>query len=145
MSLAQWRQTIDVDLTGIFLACRYVVPGMVERGWGRVINVASQLAIKGGVELTHYSAAKAGVLGLTKSLALEVARAGVLVNAIAPGPIETPLVEGITEDWKAAKQAELPLGRFGVPAEVAPPPCCSLATLAATSTSGRLSGPTAAT
>jgi len=120
MSLAQWRQTIDVDLTGVFLACRYVVPGMVERGWGRVINIASQLGLKGGVDLTHYSAAKAGVIGLTKSLALEVARAGVLVNAIAPGPIETPLVEGITEDWKVAKQAELPLGRFGVPAEVAP-------------------------
>jgi 3-oxoacyl-[acyl-carrier protein] reductase len=120
MSLAQWQETIDVDLTGVFLVCRHVVPGMVERGWGRVINVASQLALKGGVGLTHYSAAKAGVLGLTKALALEVASAGVLVNAIAPGPIETPLVEGITEDWKVAKRAELPLGRFGVPAEVAP-------------------------
>lgn len=120
MSPAQWRQTIDVDLTGIFLTCRFIVPGMVDRGWGRVINVASQLGIKGGVGLTHYSAAKAGVIGFTKALALEVASAGVLVNAIAPGPIETPLVEGITEDWKVAKRAELPLGRFGVPAEVAP-------------------------
>lgn len=120
MSLAQWQETIDVDLTGVFLVCRHVVPGMVERGWGRVINVASQLALKGGVGLTHYSAAKAGVLGLTKALALEVAPAGVLLNAIAPGPIETPLVEGITEDWKVAKRAELPLGRFGIPDEVAP-------------------------
>jgi 3-oxoacyl-[acyl-carrier protein] reductase len=120
MSLAQWRQTIDVDLTGVFLTCRQVVPGMVGRGAGRVINIASQLAIKGGESLTHYSAAKAGVLGLTKALALEVARHGVLVNAIAPGPIETPLVEGISEDWKAAKRAELPLGRFGRPEEVAP-------------------------
>ena len=73
-------------------------------------------------------------MGLSESLALEVARAGVLVNAIAPGPIETPLVEGITEDWKVAKQAELPLGRFGVPAEVAPTAVLLLATLAATST-----------
>jgi 3-oxoacyl-[acyl-carrier protein] reductase len=120
MSLAQWQQTIDVDLTGVFLMCRHVVPGMVRRGEGRVINIASQLAIKGGESLTHYSAAKAGVIGLTKALALEVAPRGVLVNAIAPGPIETPLVEGISEDWKTAKRAELPLGRFGRPEEVAP-------------------------
>jgi 3-oxoacyl-[acyl-carrier protein] reductase len=120
MTEAQWRQTIDVDLTGVFVVCRHVVPGMVERGWGRVVNVASQLGIKGGVGMTHYSAAKAGVLGFTKALALEVAPSGVLVNAIAPGPIETPLVDGISEDWKRAKRAELPLRRFGVPAEVAP-------------------------
>ena len=120
MSLAQWQQTVDVDLTGVFLMCRHVVPGMVSRGHGRVINIASQLGIKGGTSLTHYSAAKAGVIALTKSLALEVSRDGVLVNAIAPGPIETPLVDGISEDWKRAKRAELPLGRFGTPAEVAP-------------------------
>jgi 3-oxoacyl-[acyl-carrier protein] reductase len=120
MDLATWAETIAVDLTGVFLCCRHVVPGMVERGFGRVINIASQLGIKGGRDLAHYSAAKAGVIGLTKSLALEVAEHGVLVNAIAPGPIETPLVEGITEEWKAAKRRELPLGRFGVPEEVAP-------------------------
>jgi len=93
---------------------------MVARGEGRIINIASQLGIKGGRGLTHYSAAKAGVIGLTKALALELAEHGVLVNAIAPGPVHTAMVEGITEEWKAAKQAELPLGRFGVPAEVAP-------------------------
>lgn len=120
MSLAQWRETIDVDLTGVFLMCRRVVPSMVARGHGRVINISSQLAIKGGLSLAHYSAAKAGVLGLTKSLALEVARDGVLVNAIAPGPVDTPLVDGISQGWKDAKRAELPLGRFGDPREVAP-------------------------
>jgi 3-oxoacyl-[acyl-carrier protein] reductase len=120
MPVEQWRETIDIDLTGVFVVCRAVVPHMVERGHGRVINIASQLGIKGGRGLTHYSAAKAGVLGLTKALALEVAEHGVLVNAIAPGPVHTPMVDGITEEWKAAKQAELPLGRFGVPEEVAP-------------------------
>ncbi|NJQ00031.1 SDR family NAD(P)-dependent oxidoreductase [Streptomyces zingiberis] len=120
MELREWQRTIDVDLTGVFLLCRHVVPGMVARRWGRVVNIASQLALKGGASLTHYSAAKAGVLGLTKALALEVARDGVLVNAIAPGPIETPMVDGISEEWKRAKRAELPLGRFGRPEEVAP-------------------------
>lgn len=120
MSLETWQETIDVDLTGTFLTCRAVVPHMVACGAGRVINIASQLGIKGGRGLTHYSAAKAGVIGLTKALALEVAEHGVLVNAIAPGPVDTAMVAGIREDWKRAKRAELPLGRFGVPAEVAP-------------------------
>lgn len=120
MSLDTWNETLTVDLTGVFLCCREVVGEMRQRKWGRIINIASQLAIKGGVGLTHYSAAKAGVVGLSKALALEVAADNVLVNCIAPGPIETPLVEGISESWKAAKRAELPLGRFGTPAEVAP-------------------------
>lgn len=120
MSLAMWNETLTVDLTGVFLCCREVVGEMRQRKWGRIINIASQLAIKGGVGLTHYSAAKAGVVGLSKALALETAADNVLVNCIAPGPIETPLVEGISESWKAAKRAELPLRRFGRPEEVAP-------------------------
>jgi 3-oxoacyl-[acyl-carrier protein] reductase len=120
MSLEQWQETLAVDLTGVFLTCRAVIPQMVQRREGRVINIASQLGIKGGRGLTHYSAAKAGVIGLTKALALEVAEHGVLVNAIAPGPIETAMVNGISEEWKSAKKAELPLGRFGAPDEVAP-------------------------
>lgn len=120
MTLAMWTETIAVDLTGVFLCCREVVAQMRTQEWGRIINIASQLAIKGGVGLSHYSAAKAGVMGLTKSLALETASDNVLVNSIAPGPIETPLVKGISESWKATKRAELPLGRFGLPAEVAP-------------------------
>ena len=120
MPLAQWQRTLDVDLTGVFLACRAVLPSMLAAGSGRIISIASQLGLKGGVGLAHYSAAKAGVIGMTKALAREVAPAGVLVNAIAPGPVETPMVAGISEEWKAAKRAELPLGRFGVPAEVAP-------------------------
>ncbi len=120
MPLALWNETIAVDLSGVFLCCREVVGGMRRQKWGRIINIASQLAIKGGVGLSHYSAAKAGVIGMTKSLALETAADNVLINCIAPGPIETPLVDGISDTWKVAKRAELPLGRFGTPAEVAP-------------------------
>jgi 3-oxoacyl-[acyl-carrier protein] reductase len=120
MPLAQWRETLDVDLTSVFLLNRAVLPGMLAAGDGRIINVASQLGIKGGASLAHYAAAKAGVIAMTKSLALEVSSRGVLVNAIAPGPIETPLLDGIEEDWKVAKRAELPLGRFGTADEVAP-------------------------
>ncbi|SDL25015.1 SDR family NAD(P)-dependent oxidoreductase [Arthrobacter sp. ok362] len=120
MTLAMWNETIAVDLTGVFLCCREVVGEMRQQKWGRIINIASQLAIKGGTGLSHYSAAKAGVVGLTKALALETAADNVLVNTIAPGPIETPLVDGISEEWKAAKRAGLPLLRFGLAAEVAP-------------------------
>ena len=120
MTLAMWNETIAVDLTGVFLCCREVVGDMRRQKWGRIINIASQLAIKGGTGLSHYSAAKAGVVGLTKALALETAADNVLVNSIAPGPIETPLVDGISEEWKAAKRAGLPLLRFGLAAEVAP-------------------------
>lgn len=120
MSTAQWSETLEVDLTSVFVLNRAVLPGMLERGDGRIINVASQLGIKGGASLAHYAAAKAGVIAMTKSLAPEVSGDGVLANVIAPGPIETPLVDGIDEDWKVAKRAELPLGRFGTPDEVAP-------------------------
>lgn len=120
MDVATWDEMIAADLRSVFLCCRQAVPHMVEQRWGRIINIASQLGIKGGESLVHYSAAKAGVIGLTKALAREMAAHNVLVNAIAPGPIDTPLTAGISDQWRAAKQAELPLGRFGVPEEVAP-------------------------
>ncbi len=120
MTLATWQRTIDVDLTSVFLLTRAVLPGMLERRDGRIITVASQLGQKGGVGLAHYAAAKAGVIAFTKSLALEVSGSNVLANVIAPGPISTPLVDAISEDWKDAKRRELPLGRFGTVDEVAP-------------------------
>jgi 3-oxoacyl-[acyl-carrier protein] reductase len=120
MSLALWQETLSVDLTSVFLLNRAVLPGMLGQGGGRIVNVASQLGIKGGESLAHYAAAKAGVIAMTKSLALEVSSRGVLVNAIAPGPIETPMLDGIDDEWKQAKRAELPLGRFGTADEVAP-------------------------
>jgi len=120
MPVAMWDEMIAVDLRSVFLCTRAVLPHMLDRGFGRIINVASQLGQKGGAGLTHYSAAKAGVIGLSKALALEVGQRGVTVNCIAPGPIDTALVAGISKEWKAAKRAELPLGRFGRPEEVAP-------------------------
>lgn len=115
-----WDDMLRVDLTSVFVASQRALPHMQAQKWGRIINIASQLGIKGGAQLTHYAAAKAGVIGFTKSLAHEVSKDNVLVNSIAPGPIETPLVDGISEDWKAAKARELPLGRFGKAEEVAP-------------------------
>lgn len=120
MSPQRWEKTIAVDLHGVFLAARYVAEHMVAAGSGRIINIASQLGIKGGMNLAHYVAAKAGVIGLTKALAQELAPQGVLVNAIAPGPVYTALIDGLSDEWKTAKAAELPLGRFGQPEEVAP-------------------------
>ncbi|APR38659.1 SDR family NAD(P)-dependent oxidoreductase [Paraburkholderia sp. SOS3] len=120
LTTGMWDEMMRVDLRSVFLCTRRALPTMIAQRWGRVINIASQLGIKGGAELCHYSAAKAGVIGFTKSLALETAPHNVLINAIAPGPIETPLVDGISAAWKAAKSAELPLRRFGLAEEVAP-------------------------
>jgi 3-oxoacyl-[acyl-carrier protein] reductase len=120
MSVGLWQETIDIDLTAVFLLNRAALRPMLTQRSGRIINVASQLAIKGGVSLAHYAAAKAGVIAMTKSIALEASGQGVLVNAIAPGPVDTPMVDGIDEEWKRDKRAELPLGRFGTPEEIAP-------------------------
>ncbi len=120
MPVADWDRVVNVNLRGTFLCTRTLIGQMLDRGYGRVINIASQLGQIGGAEVSHYSASKAGVIGLTKALAREVSHRGVLVNAIAPGPIQTPLLDGETEEWRSAKLAELPMGRFGTVAEVVP-------------------------
>ena len=120
MPVADWDRVLAVNLRGTFLCIRVLIGQMLERGSGRIINIASQLGQIGGSEVAHYSASKAGVIGLTKALAREVSHRGVLVNAIAPGPIETPLLDSETEEWRSAKLAELPMRRFGRVDEVTP-------------------------
>jgi 3-oxoacyl-[acyl-carrier protein] reductase len=108
-----------VHVRGNYLMIRAVIKDMLKAGKGSIVNIASQLGQIGGVDLVHYSAAKAAIIGMTKALAREVSAQGVRVNAVAPGPINTPLVRSLSEDWRKAKAAELPLGRFGEPEEVA--------------------------
>jgi 3-oxoacyl-[acyl-carrier protein] reductase len=120
MPTEMWDDMIRVNLRSIFLCTRAVLPGMMQRKWGRIINTSSQLAHKGAADMAHYSAAKAGVLGFTRSLAYEVARDGITVNAICPGPVDTELFRNIPEPWRKNKLAELPIGRAGTVDEIAP-------------------------
>jgi 3-oxoacyl-[acyl-carrier protein] reductase len=119
LSVADFDRMISVHLRGTFLCTRAVLEGMLSAGKGCIVNMASQLGQIGGIELVHYSAAKAGIIGMTKALAREVSNKGVRVNAVAPGPINTPLVRALSPEWQAAKAAELPLGHFGEPEDVA--------------------------
>jgi 2-hydroxycyclohexanecarboxyl-CoA dehydrogenase len=121
----QWRQVLDINLGGVMNCTHAALPGMQERGYGRIVNVASEAGRVGSKGSAAYSAAKAGVIGFTKAIAREAARYGVTSNAIAPGPIETPLLMGakefgeigekVIETMKSATQ----MGRLGQPDEVA--------------------------
>ncbi len=111
---------LSVHVKASFHAAQQVYPGMRERRWGRIINIASQLAYKGAPGLTHYCAAKAALIGFTRALAHEAAPHNVLVNAIAPGPVDTRLNDTLSEEYRAWKRSQLPLGRFGMPEEISP-------------------------
>jgi len=120
MPTAMWDDMMRVNLRSVFLCTRAVLPAMVGRKWGRIISISSQLAHKGAADMAHYAAAKAGVIGFTRSLAYEVARDGVTVNCICPGPVDTELFRNIPEDWRTRKLGELPIGRAGRVDEIAP-------------------------
>jgi 3-oxoacyl-[acyl-carrier protein] reductase len=111
---------LSVHVKASFYAAQLVYPGMRERRWGRIINIASQLAYKGAPGLTHYCSAKAALIGFTRALAHEAAPHNVLVNAIAPGPVDTRLNETLSDEYRAWKRSQLPLGRFGKPEEISP-------------------------
>ncbi len=119
MDRAQWDAVINVNLSGIFNVTHQVIGGMVDRGWGRVINISSINGVRGQAGQTNYCSAKAGELGFTKALAQEVAKKGVTVNAICPGYIATEMTMAIKEEVRAQIIAQIPVGRAGTPADIA--------------------------
>jgi 3-oxoacyl-[acyl-carrier protein] reductase len=119
LSDEDWQQVLAVDLTSVFYVCRAAVKLMLPRASGRIINIASIAGKEGNPTLVPYSSAKAGVIGLTKALAKEVATRGILVHAVAPAVIGTELLQQMTKDTVDMLVAKIPMGRVGTPAEVA--------------------------
>ena len=119
LSDEDWQQVLAVDLTSVFYVCRAAVKLMLPRGTGRIVNIASIAGKEGNPTLVPYSSAKAGVIGLTKALAKEVATRGILVHAVAPAVIGTELLQQMTKETVDMLVAKIPMGRVGTPAEVA--------------------------
>lgn len=115
----EWNRVISTDLSGVFYCCREIVPHMRSRGWGRVITVASVAGKEGNPNMAPYSAAKAGVIGFTKSLGKEVAKDNITVNVITPGVIKTGLVNELTPEQAKYLIERIPMGRIGRAEEVA--------------------------
>lgn len=119
MDKVQWDAVMNVNLDSVFNMCRHAVDGMVERGFGRIVNISSVNGQTGQFGQTNYSAAKAGMHGFTMALAREVARKGVTVNSVSPGYCETALVMAIPEEIRAGIVEKIPVGRLGRPSEIA--------------------------
>ena len=119
MSQDEWDAVIQTNLSSVFHMTARVLPHMVQAGYGRIVNISSVVGLHGNFGQANYAAAKAGIVGFTKSAALELARKGVTVNAIAPGFIETQMIAAMPEDVRAAILAKIPMGRFGRPEEIA--------------------------
>ncbi len=119
MSDDEWQSVIDVNLTATFKLCKGVLRGMMKARWGRIVNISSVVGATGNPGQGNYAAAKAGMVGMSKSLAYEVASRGITVNAVAPGFIETAMTDKLTDDQKSAILGQIPSGRMGSPAEIA--------------------------
>ncbi|MCH4560634.1 MULTISPECIES: SDR family NAD(P)-dependent oxidoreductase [Mesorhizobium] len=120
ITIAEFDRQIGVHLRGTFMVTKQFYSPMAEKGWGRIINVSSQLAYKGAPGQSHYCAAKAGIVGFTRALSYEAAPKGVTVNSIAPGPVETDMLMGLSDSWRQMKLNQLPAKRFGRVNEIAP-------------------------
>ena len=118
MTEEQWDQVLTVNLKGTFLCAQAALPRMRERGWGRVVNTSS-IGSLGNIGQANYSASKAGVIGLTKTLALEYAKYGVTVNCVAPGAVMTPMLAGVPDQIREKITAGIPVGRIAEPREIA--------------------------
>ena len=119
MTVEDWRAVNGVNMDGPFFSCQAVVPGMINRGWGRIINVSGLNAFKGRAEWAHVCAGKMGALGMTRALALELAPHGILVNHIVPGAFDTTRVEGQSAPASVGQTSGIPVGRLGLPDEIA--------------------------
>lgn len=116
---AVWRRVVEVNLIAPYLTCRHLAPAMAARGWGRIVNIASVAGKEGNPNASHYSASKAGLIALTKSLAKELATKNVLVNAIAPAAAKTAMFDQMSEQHIAYMLGKIPMGRFLMPEEIA--------------------------
>ena len=119
MSDEEWQSVLDVNLTSTFRLCKGVLRGMMKARWGRIVNISSVVGATGNPGQGNYAAAKAGMIGMSKSLAYEVASRGITVNAVAPGFIETAMTDKLNEDQKSAILSQIPAGRMGTPEEIA--------------------------
>ena len=119
MSEEEWQSVLDVNLTATFKLCKGVMRGMMKARWGRIVNISSVVGATGNPGQANYAASKAGMVGMSKSLAYEVASRGITVNAVAPGFIETAMTDKLTDDQKSGIMGQIPAGRMGTPAEIA--------------------------
>jgi len=119
MSDDEWQSVLDVNLTATFKLCKGVLRGMMKARWGRIVNISSVVGATGNPGQGNYAASKAGLVGMSKSLAYEVASRGITVNAVAPGFIETAMTDKLTDDQKSAILTQIPSGRMGTPEEIA--------------------------
>ena len=119
MSDEDWDSVIDLDLRSVFLCTREAIRTMIRSRWGRVINIGSVVGLRGNSGQANYAAAKAGMVGFTQSIAKEVASRNITVNCVAPGYVETDIVEDLPKDLKQAIMDRVPIGRFGYPEEIA--------------------------